>query len=96
MCMALTSLDDPTREHPAATYWGGHERIARTYRTWPDDDSPHPPEERARRRRNILREVRRAIEGLEAAGAVKVADPSRITAPGISQAYALTLRRDGT
>jgi hypothetical protein len=94
--MAHTSLDDPSREHPAATYWGGHERIGSTFRTWPGDDSPHSPEERAKRRRSILREVRRAIEGLQAAGAVKVADVSRVTAPGISQAYLLTLRRDGT
>lgn len=94
--MALTALDDRTPERPAATYWGGHERIARTFRTWPDDDGPHPDAERARRRRNVLREVRRAVEGLQAAGAVKVADPSRVPAPGNSQAYRLTLRREET
>jgi hypothetical protein len=102
MVMALTALDEPTGEHPAATYWGGHLRIAQSYRTWPDDDSrdrsgvPHAPKARARLRRNILREVRRAVDGLEARGAVKVADPSRATAPGVSQAYVLTLRREKT
>jgi hypothetical protein len=92
--MALTALDDPKPDKPAATYYGGHERIATTFRTWPADDSPHSPEERTRRRRNILREVRRAIEGLEAAGAVKVTDPARLVTTGVSQSYRLTLKRE--
>jgi hypothetical protein len=34
MCMALTALDEAKEDTPAATYWGGHERIARSYRAW--------------------------------------------------------------
>jgi hypothetical protein len=85
--MAHTALDtrSPAGLEPAQ-YWGGYERIARTWRSpWPDEDTP----EDAKRRRTILNEVRKALRALEAQGAVKAVGPPPV--PGRAQAYALTL-----
>lgn len=87
--MALTALDDPTPDHPAATYWAGYERIAGAWRTpFPDDDGT--PETR-KRRKNILNEVRKTMRALEAAGAVKVVDTGRLPCPGHAQTFRLTI-----
>jgi hypothetical protein len=89
LCMALTALDDPTEKHPAATYWGGYERIAGTWRApFPEDDGT--PETR-KRRKNTLNEVRKVMRALEAAGAVKVVDTGKLPCPGNAQTFRLVI-----
>jgi hypothetical protein len=89
MCMALTALDDPTPEYPAATYFGGYERIAGTWRSpFPADDGT--PETR-KKRKNILNEVRKVMRALEKAGAVKVVDTGKLPCPGNAQTFRLVI-----
>ena len=87
MCMALTALDDPSDDRPAATYWGGYERIAGVWRSpFPEDDGT--PGTR-KKRKNILNEVRKVMRALEAAGAVKVVDTGKLPCPGNAQTFKL-------
>jgi hypothetical protein len=86
--MAHTALDDPNGTYAAATYWGGHESIARTWRTpYPDGDS----DDDKRRRRNILNEVRRVMRALEQAGAVKALSDGQPVRLGHAQRYLITV-----
>lgn len=85
--MALTALDQPNGDVPAATYFGGHERIAQAWRSpWPEGDD----EESKRKRRNLLNDVRKVIRALEGAGAVKPLDTGTVRL-GHSQRYLLTI-----
>jgi hypothetical protein len=87
--MALTALDDPTPEYPAATYFGGYERIAGVWRSpFPGDDGT--PEAR-KKRKNILNEVRKVMRALEVAGAVKVVDTGKLPCPGNAQTFKLVI-----
>jgi hypothetical protein len=86
--MAHTALDWPRRDQPAATYWGGHELLARTLRRdWPAATDP-----RSRQQRDvILRDVRRACVELVKDGAIEIIDTGRTVRSGHAQVYRLTL-----
>jgi hypothetical protein len=86
--MALTVLDEPHDGTPAATYWGGAERIARTWQQpFPEGDT----DEARKRRKNLLNEVRKVMRALESAGAVKVVDTGKPPGPGHAQTFVLTV-----
>lgn len=92
MRMAVTALDKPANGKPAAMYYGGHLRIARTWR----QPFPHGDTEADRKRRdNILREVRRVCDNLIEAGAIQKAEMEQAVRIGTAQAYHLTLCRAG-
>lgn len=91
--MALRALDDPTPEHPAATYWGGREAIARCWpQPFPDGDSA----EDERRRASILNTVSVVCRELRFEGAIEVIKGPRAPGPGKRQAFLLTLDNEPT
>jgi len=86
--MALTALDDRTERHPAATYWGGRELIARSWRwPWPDGGT----DDDARKRRTILHEVTVVCRDLRSDGAIEIVKGDRPAGPGRRQTFLLTL-----
>lgn len=85
--MAHTALDQPRDGQPAATYYGGHELLARTLRR------EYPPPGKARD--NVLRDVRRIAAGLAAAGAIKPIDTGQPIRQGNGRTYLLTLAQIG-
>lgn len=91
--MAHRSLDDPTPEHPAATYWGGREYIARCWpQPFPASDSP----EDGRRRASILNTVSVVCRELRFEGAIEVIKGPRAPGPGKRQVFLLTLDNEPT
>lgn len=86
--MALTALDDPTPDHPAAMYWGGHARLAQALNyAYPPEDTP----EAARTRRNSRKNVGRIIDALADAGALEVVPDGEAVRLGHAQTYRLLL-----
>ncbi|MEU4578951.1 hypothetical protein [Nonomuraea sp. NPDC023979] len=66
--MALTALDHPKGDRPAALYFGGHEALALALRRpFPTGDD----EASEKARQNILRDVRRAVTSLIKQGAIE-------------------------
>jgi hypothetical protein len=88
--MALTALDSPSADgkNPAATYWGGRDLLAMSLRrAWPEGDD----ERSANARKNIHRDVRRALGELVKEGAIEVLDTGRAVRQGNRQVYRLCL-----
>lgn len=88
--MALTALDNSSADgkKPAATYWGGRDLLAMSLRRlWPEGDD----ERSANARKNIHRDVRRAINELIKEGAIEVVDTGRVVREGNRQVYRLSL-----
>ena len=89
ICMAATALDVPKTGKPAETYWGGHERIARSWRQpYPDGNT----DKDCQRRANVLRDVRRACRALVDAKAIEIVETDQTVRIGHAQVYRLTLR----
>ncbi len=88
--MALTALDNPSADgrKPAATYWGGRDLLAMSLRRpWPEGGD----ERSMNARKNIHRDVRRALEELAKEGAIEVVDTGRAVRQGNRQVYRLRL-----
>lgn len=88
--MALTALDNPSADgkKPAATYWGGRDLLAMSLRRpWPTGDD----EKSANARKNIHRDVRRALGELAKEGAIEIVDTGRAVRQGNRQVYRLCL-----
>lgn len=86
--MAVTALDDPNGDNPAAMYWGGHARLALAL------GYAYPMEETAqaaKTRRNSRKNVGRIIDALVVAGALEVAPDGEAVRLGHAQMYRLLL-----
>lgn len=91
--MALTVLDYPDGDRPAATYWGGRELLARTWRQpYPDGDAADDQ----RRRRSVLHEVTVVCRDLCGEHAIEVVRGNRLPGPGRRQVYRLTVDMEPT
>jgi hypothetical protein len=89
LCMAVVALDKTSKDGKApGLYFGGHERIARTWRQpYPDDDT----DEARKRREDILHEVRKTCRALREAKAIEIVDTGEPVRDGQAQTYRLTL-----